>query len=75
MKKLLSISLVVLVSAVALAFTTPKATNVVENSKSVETVLTAEEDALYCSVTIGTRSATCWFCDCDKLAKTLIANQ
>jgi len=74
MKKLLSISLIVMISFIAFSFTTPE----IAIDKSVEkksTELIAEEEALYCSVTIGTRSGTCWFCDCKELADTLIANQ
>jgi len=75
MKKLLSISLIVVISFAALSFTTPKTTSIVEPVKSEKIELTNDDEALYCSVTIGTRTVTCWFCDCAGLATTLIANQ
>jgi len=76
MKKLLSISLIVMVSLIAFSFTTAKKTineSVAEKSitKEKPTELTAEEEALYCDVTIGSNHATCWFCSCSDLAKTL----
>ena len=70
MKKLLSISLIVIISLIALSFTTPE----VAIDKPVEkksTELIAEEEALYCSVTTGGNSGSCWFCSCSDLAASL----
>jgi len=44
------------------------------NNQNVVTQ-TAEEktddESLYCKVKVGDNEATCWFCDCEKLAKAL----
>ncbi len=73
MKKVLSISLIVVFTFTALAFATPKSTDVVESSKSEETVLTPEEEALYCKIELpGGGSVTCWFCDCGELAQQVL---
>ncbi len=37
------------------------------------TELNKEDDALYCSVTVGDTTATCWFCSCSALLKELQA--
>jgi len=30
-----------------------------------------DDEALYCKVKVGDNEATCWFCNCEKLAKAL----
>jgi len=32
----------------------------------------SNEEGLYCHVKDGNREASCWFCDCEKLAKALL---
>jgi hypothetical protein len=40
-----------------------------------QTTLVAENEALYCSVTVGNNSGSCWFCDCAALVAQLsVAN-
>lgn len=71
MKKLLSISLIMIIGFIAFSFATPKKT-VDKPSEKKTTELTVEEDALYCSITLANgNSVSCWFCSCSDLAKTL----
>ncbi len=71
MKKLLSISLIVVFSFATFAFTASNTSNIVEPVKPEKTEITLNEEALYCKVTVNGNTATCWFCDCAELAAQL----
>lgn len=46
-------------------------TKKVEQSNKVNNEEKVKDDSLYCSVTVGANSASCWFCSCSELAKSL----
>lgn len=41
---------------------------VILNNNQSDTDLTLDDD-MYCSVKVGNVEMSCWFCDCDQLAK------
>lgn len=52
----------------------PTKTEKIEQDQKDDTDSKVKDDGLYCSVTVGANSASCWFCSCSALAASLTAN-
>lgn len=65
-----NLSKLLLLTVVMLSFAFTTKTDSFENETTTSEIST-EDEALYCSVTVGKNSATCWFCNCAELAASL----
>ena len=76
MKKILVVLLIAVASFIVFSFATTKTVNVVESNKLEKVEQTShKEEVIYCKIIKDGTTVTCWFCDCDELAKILTEKQ
>ena len=76
MKKILVVLLIVIASFIAFSYAITKTIDVVESNKLEKVEQTShKEEVIYCKIIKDGTTVTCWFCDCDELAKILTEKQ